>query len=86
MDFSKLNLEFSNMQNIITKYNEIINSIRLKIKNNDKEINKYDLKIKNTKNIIEKDIYKLLLDNYKNENIFLSQLIEDGAKKNEKSS
>lgn len=85
MDFTKLNLEFANMQNTITKYNQIINSINQIIKNNDKDINKYETKIKNTKNIIEKDTYKLMMDIIKNENVFLKQLIESEANKNEKS-
>lgn len=85
MDFSKLNIEFSNMQNTITKYNEIIICIKQRIKNNDKDISKYETKIKNIKNIVEKDINKLILDILKNENIFLKQLIESEDKKDEKS-
>lgn len=85
MDFSKLNIEFSNMQNTITKYNEIVVCIKQKIKNNDKDISKYETKIKNIKNIVEKDINKLMLDVLKNENIFLKQLIESEEKKDEKS-
>lgn len=81
MDFSKLNIEFSNMQNTITKYNEMVNCIKQKIKNNDKEISKYETKVKNTKNIIEKDIHKLLLDSIKNEKIFLKQLVESEERK-----
>lgn len=85
MDFSKLNIEFSNMQNTITKYNEIIICIKQKIKSNDKDISKYETKIKNIKNIVEKDINKLMLDIIKNENIFLKQLIESEDNKDEKS-
>lgn len=84
MDFSKLNIEFSNMQNTITKYNEIVICIKQRIKNNDKDISKYETKIKNIKNIVEKDINKLMLDILKNENIFLKQLIESEEKKDEK--
>lgn len=85
MDFSKLNVEFSNMQNTITRYNEMVNCIKQKIKNNDKEISKLETKLKNTKIIIEKDIYRLLLDSTKNENVFLKQLVESEDKKDEKS-
>ena len=85
MDFSKLNMEFNNMQNIIVKYNDIVNKINQKIKNNDKDIIKYEIKIKNSKNIIEKDITKLLLDSVKNENVFLKLLIDKEEKKDEKS-
>lgn len=84
MDFSKLNIEFSNMQNTITKYNEIVICIKQRIKNNDKDISKYETKIKNIKNIVEKDINKLMLDILKNENIFLKQLVESEEKKDEK--
>ena len=38
MDFTKLNLEFANMQNTITKHNNILNEIKTRIKNNSKEI------------------------------------------------
>ena len=82
MDFTKLNLEFANMQNIIGKYNEITNKIRQMIKNNEREIGKYETKVKNTKDILEKDILKLLLDSYKKENTFMKQLIESVDKKN----
>ena len=34
MDFTKLNIEFANMQNTITKYNNIQNEIKNRIKNN----------------------------------------------------
>ncbi len=84
MDFSKLNIEFSNMQNTITKYNEIVICIKQRIKSNDKDIIKYETKIKNIKNIVEKDINKLMLDILKNENIFLKQLVESEEKKDEK--
>lgn len=75
MDFSKLNLEFANMQNIINKYNDIILNIKNKLKANEKDISKLETKIKNTKNIIEKDCYKLLLDSLKNENTFFEKII-----------
>ena len=46
MDFQKLNIEFSNMQNMITKYNELLLEIKNRIRNNLKEISKYETKIK----------------------------------------
>ncbi|MBO5096101.1 MAG: hypothetical protein J6B98_04425 [Bacilli bacterium] len=85
MDFTKLNLEFSNMQNMINKYNDMVSIINQKIKSNDKDIGKYETRLKNNKNIIEKDITKLLLDSLKNENMFLKSLIENEVKKDEKS-
>ncbi len=84
MDFSKLNLEFANMQNTISKYNEIILNIKNKVKNNEKEISKLETKIKNTKNTIEKDCNRLLLDVLKNENTFFESIIDSEVKNNEK--
>ena len=49
MDFTKLNVEFANMQNTITKYNNILNEIKNRIKNNLRDISKYETKIKNTR-------------------------------------
>lgn len=83
MDLSKLNIEFSNMQNIITKYNTMVNCIKCEIKKNDKDISKYEVKIKNNKNVIERDICSLMLDICKNQNIFLNQLIGSEKQKNE---
>ena len=77
MDFSKLNIEFSNMQNMITKYNELLLEIKNKIKNNFKEISKYETKIKNTKNNLEKECYKILVISLKNETTFLENIIKE---------
>lgn len=76
MDFSKLNIEFSNMQKIICNHNIQINEIKQKIKFNQKEISKNDIRIKNTKNNIEKYIYKILIEQIKNENLFLQKLLD----------
>lgn len=84
MDFTKLNIEFANMQNIIVKYNNIQNEIKNRIKNNYKEISKYENKVKNTKNNIEKESYKLINISIKNETTFLERLVEED-KKDEKS-
>ena len=73
MDFSKLNIEFANMQTTIQKYNDVINLI----KNNEKEISKYETKNKNSKNVIEKDSLKIMVDSIKQENIFLKTLLID---------
>jgi len=83
MDFSKFNNEFMNMQTMIIKYNNQVNEIKLRIKNNTKEINRYEAKIKATKNIVEKDLYKTLIDMYKNENKFLFTLVESEVVKDE---
>lgn len=76
MDFSKLNLEFANMQNTITKYNSLITEIKNRIKNNSRDINKYETKIKNTKNNLEKESYKILVISLKNETSFLENIIK----------
>ena len=77
MDFSKLNIEFSNMQNMITKYNELLLEIKNRIRNNLKEISKYETKIKNTKNNLEKECYKILVISLKNETTFLENIIKE---------
>ena len=66
MDFSKLNIEFNNMQVIITKYNEILSLVKSKIKN--------------TKNPIEKESYKIVIVSLKDENVFLENLIKEDNK------
>ena len=71
MDFQKLNIEFSNMQVMITKYNKLLLDINNKIKNNIKDINKYETRLKNTKNNLEKESYKLIIVSLKNETNFL---------------
>ena len=77
MDFQKLNIEFSNMQNMITKYNELLLEIKNRITNNLKEISKYETKIKNTKNNLEKECYKILVISLKNETTFLENIIKE---------
>ena len=77
MDFSKLNVEFANMQSTIQEYNKLVNLINNKIKNNDKEISKYETKIKNSKNILEKDSFKFMVDTMKQENVFLKLLVRE---------
>ena len=77
MDFQKLNIEFSNMQVMITKYNKLLLDISNKIKNNIKDINKYETRLKNTKKNLEKESYKLIIVSLKNETNFLEQLIKE---------
>lgn len=85
MDFSKLNIEFNNMQNIIAKYNILQQEIKNKIKNNLKDISRYETKLKNTKNKIEISISNLFITMLKDENEFLESLEKDKGEKNEKS-
>ena len=77
MDFSKLNVEFSNMQKTVTKYTEIIVLVNLKVKDNLKSISKYETKMKNTKNKIEKDMAHLYISILKSENEFLENLVKE---------
>lgn len=83
MDFSKLNVEFSNMQNMITKYNELLLEVKNKIKNNLKDISKYETKLKNTKNNLEKECYKMLVITLKNETSFLEYIIKEEPSEHE---
>ena len=85
MDFSKLNIEFANMQSIIEKYNKLIFDINQKIRFNEKEISKYDTKIKNTKNEIEKELYKIIVIRLNEEKTYLECLIKENVN-NEKQS
>lgn len=77
MDFTKLNIEFANMQNTITKYNNIQNEVKNRIRNNQKEISKYETKVKNTKNNLEKETYKLMVIAIKNETSFLESIVKE---------
>ena len=77
MDFKKLNVEFANMQNTITKYNSLLNEIKNRIKNNLRDISKYETRIKNTKNNLEKESYKILVISLKNETSFLESIIKE---------
>ena len=45
MDFSKLNLEFANMQKTVEDYNKIITLINMRIKDNLRTVSKYERKI-----------------------------------------
>ena len=80
MDFSKLNIEFNNMQNIIAKYNILQQEIKNKIKNNLKDISRYGTKLKNTKNKIDISISNLFITMLKDENEFLENLIKEQEK------
>ena len=77
MDFTKLNVEFANMQNTITKYNSLLSEIKNKIRNNSRDISKYETRITNTKNNLEKESYKTLVISLKNETLFLESLVKE---------
>lgn len=80
MDFTKLNVEFANMQNTITKYNSLLTEIKNRIRNNSRDISKYETRIKNTKNNLEKESYKILVISLKNETSFLESIIKEDEK------
>ena len=77
MDFSKLNIEFSNMQKTVSKYTEIVMKINNKIKDNLKIINKYKTKNKNIKDSFEKELSHLYIISLENENKFLESIIKE---------
>lgn len=77
MDFTKLNVEFANMQNTITKYNNLISEIKNRIKNNLRDISKYETRMKNTKNNLEKECLKMLIVSLKSETTFLENVIKE---------
>ena len=77
MDFSKLNLEFANMQKTVEDYNKIITLINMRIKDNLRTVSKYETKMKNTKNKLEKDLAHLYITSIKCENEFLQDLIKE---------
>lgn len=80
MDFTKLNLEFSNMQNIVNKYNVLLENIKNKIKKNNKELLRLETKFKNTKKNIEKEYYNMMIISLKDEIVFLNNLIKEEDK------
>ena len=77
MDFTKLNIEFANMQNTITKYNDLVSEIKNRIKNNLKDISKYETRIKNAKSNLEKESIKMIIISLKNETTFLESIIKE---------
>lgn len=77
MDFSKLNLEFANMQETVKDYNKMIIRINFRIKENLKSISKFETKMKNTKNKLEKDLAHLYITSVKCETEFLEDLIKE---------
>ncbi len=77
MDFTKLNVEFANMQNTITKYNNLVNEIKNRIRNNSRDISKYETRVKNTKSNLEKESLKMLVISLKNETTFLENIIKE---------
>lgn len=77
MDFTKLNLEFANMQKTVEDYNKMSSSINARIKDNLRIISKYETKIKNTKNKLEKDLGRLYITSIKCETEFLESLVKE---------
>lgn len=77
MDFTKLNVEFVNMQKTVEDYNKMIISINLRIRDNLKSISKFETKMKNTKNKLEKDLAHLYITSVKCEIEFLESLVKE---------
>lgn len=77
MDFTKLNLEFANMQDTVKEYNKIVIKINCRIKENLKSISRFETKMKNTKNKLEKDLAHLYITSIKCENEFLQELVKE---------
>ena len=76
MDFSKLNLEFANMQETIKNYNKIILRINCRIKDNIRSINKMETKVKGNKDKLIKYLANVYIESIKCENDFLNDLIK----------
>lgn len=89
MDFSKLNLEFANMQETIKDYNKIILRINCRIKDNIRSISKMETKVKGNKDKLIKYLANIYIESIKCENDFLNDLIKgdenDGKSGNTKS-
>lgn len=89
MDFSKLNLEFANMQETIKDYNKIILRINYRIKDNIRSISKMETKVKGNKDKLIKYLANVYIESIKCENDFLNDLIKgdenDGKSGNTKS-
>lgn len=83
MDFSKLNLEFANMQETIKDYNKIILKINCRIKDNIRSINKMETKVKSNKDKLIKYLANAYIESIKCENDFLSDLIKGDQKDGE---
>ena len=65
MDFTKLNIEFANMQETIKDYNKIILRINFRIKENIRSINKMETKIKGNKDKIIKYLANIYIESIK---------------------
>ena len=89
MDFSKLNLEFANMQETIKNYNKIILRINCRIIDNIRSISKMETKVKGNKDKLIKYLANVYIESIKCENDFLNDLIKgdenDGKSGNTKS-
>ena len=77
MDFSKLNLEFTNMQETVKKYNKMVLFIQVKIKDNERIIGKYKTKAKSLKNKLEKDLATFYIKTLEYENDLLNLILAD---------
>ena len=83
MDFSKLNIEFANMQETIKDYNKIILRINCRIKDNIRSISKMETKVKGNKDKVIKYLANVYIESVKCENDFLKDLIKGDEKNGE---
>ena len=84
MDFSKLNIEFSNIQLKLEEYDRQLDIVLKKIKSLRKEISKIESKIKQTNKLTEKYQYQLILEFKKEQLSFLCKTFESPPKLDEK--
>ena len=84
MDFSKLNIEFSNIQLKLEEYDRQLDIVLKKIKSLRKEISKIESKIKQTNKLTEKYQYQLILEFKKEQLSFLCKTFESPTKLDEK--
>lgn len=85
MDFSKLNMEFFNIQKKLEKYDKQLDIVLLEIKKLEKEIVKIETKIKQTKSNVEKWQNKLILEFKKEQLDFLKNTFTSNEVNNETS-
>ncbi len=77
MDFTKLNLEFSNIQLKLEKYDKQLGIVLNEIKKLEKDIGKLETKLEQTKVQTEKCQYKLIIEFKKEQVNFLKNTFID---------
>lgn len=80
MDFSKLNLEFNNIQKKMELYDIQFNKVLLKIKQLEKEIKKMETKITQAKSLVDKSLYTFFIEIKKEQLAFLTDTFLNDSK------